>query len=149
VPRSGVYRSVATTWAGVGSLAGAAVFFALALTGGRGSVAAYVIGALLLVVAWRMWIAGFRVEADSVKVVTLFRSRRVSWSEIDHFAVMPLGTYPYVGYVVLRDGRKFGTFGLSASSRKAEANRLRVQRPVDALNQVLADRRASTGQSRG
>lgn len=132
-----VYRSLATAWAAVGALVGAAVFFALALTGGRGSIAAYVVGGLLLLVAWRMWISGFRVGTDDVTVATLFRSRRVSWSEIDQFVVLPLGTYPYVGYVVLRDGRKFGTFGLSGSARKTESNRLRVQRPIDELNAEL------------
>jgi hypothetical protein len=70
----------------------------------------------------------------------------VSWDEVDRFAVLPLGRFPYVGYVVLRDGRKFGTFGLSTSSRQTEANRLRVQRSVDDLNQVLAERREATGQ---
>jgi len=90
--------------------------------------------------------AGIRVGSDGVKVVTAFLSRRVSWDEVDRFAVLPLGRFPYVGYVVLRDGRKFGTFGLSTSSRQTEANRLRVQRSVDDLNQVLAERREATGQ---
>jgi hypothetical protein len=123
------------------------VFFGiLAITGGRGKIAALVGAVLLFLLAWRLWMAGIRVGSDGVKVVTVFLSRRVSWDEVDRFAVLPLGRFPYVGYVVLRDGRKFGTFGLSTSSRQTEANRLRVQRSVDDLNQVLAERREAAGQ---
>jgi len=80
-----------------------------------------------------------QIGAQDVKVVTFFATRRVPWSEIDHFAVMPLGRYPYVGYVVRRDGQKLPTFGLSTSSWAREGASL--QRPIDELNKVLADRR--------
>jgi hypothetical protein len=93
--------------------------------------------------SWRAWIAGIHIEADGVKVVGFLLSKRFRWEEVDHFEVLPLGRYPYVGHVVLRDGRHVGTYGIGAPARpksKAEQFRLQVQRPVDELNQVLADR---------
>jgi hypothetical protein len=96
-----------------------------------------------------MWMAGIHPDAHGMKIVTVFLSRQASWSEMDHFAVMPLGRFPYVGYVVLRDKRKFVTFGLSTSSRRTEANRLKVQRQIDEVNRVLADWRDAAGRSAG
>jgi hypothetical protein len=139
--RSHVYRSAGTRWAAVGSTGGAVVFLIVGLTGGRGQVAGMVIAALLLALAWRMSMVGIQVGDGGVRVVTLFLARRALWNDIDHFAVLPLGRFPYVGYVVMRDGRKFGTFGLSTSSRKTDQNRLQIQRPIDELNRVLANRR--------
>jgi hypothetical protein len=121
------------------------VFLIVGFTGGRGQVAALVIAALLLALAWRMSMVGIQVGDGSVRVATLLLSRRVLWSDIDHFAVLPLGRFPYVGYVVLRDGRKFGTFGLSTSSCKTDQNRRQIQRPIDELNRVLANRRDVAG----
>ena len=88
------------------------MFLIIGFTGGRGQVAGLVVAALLLALAWRMSMVGIQVGDGGVTVATLFLSRRVLWSDIDHFAVLPLGQFPYVGYVVMRDGRKFGTFGL-------------------------------------
>jgi hypothetical protein len=99
---------------------------------------------LCFLIAWRAWVTGIHVEADGVKVVGFLLSRRFRWEEIDHFAVLPLGGYPYVGHVVLHDGRQVGTYGIGAPGRpksKAEQFRLRVQRPVDELNQLLAEQR--------
>jgi hypothetical protein len=134
---------VGTFWAAIGSTVGGAGFLVVGVTAGRGRIAAFVAGALLLLAAWRAWGAGIRVGTDGVKVATLLLSRRVPWSDIDRFAVMPLGRYPYVGFVVLRDGRKFGTFGLSTSAGQSERKRLHVQRPIDELNEILGDRRAT------
>ena len=143
--RSHTYRSVGTFWAALGLTSGGVAFLALAATTGRGRTGVFVIAGVVLLAALRMWMSGIRVEADGVKIASVFLSRRVSWGEIDHFAVMPLGRFPYVGYVVLRDGRKFGTFGLSTSSRQSDANRLQVQRPIDELNRILGDRCGAGG----
>lgn len=92
---------------------------------------------------WRAWVIGIHAGMNGVKVVGFVFTKRFRWDEIDHFAVLPLGGYPYVGHVVLTDGRRVGTFGLSsagspASDAQAEKYRLQVQGPVDELNQVLA-----------
>jgi hypothetical protein len=142
-PGGHTYRSPGTLWAAVGGTTVAVVLLAIAATGVRGWVAVLVGGIAMLLLAWRMWMVGIRALADSVVVATFVGSRRFAWSEVDRFAVMPLGRYPYVGYVVLRDGRKFGTFGLSTSVRQNEKNRRRVQGPVDELNQVLEQHRGS------
>jgi hypothetical protein len=138
-----IYRAPGTLWAAVGGTGVAAVFLVIAATGVRGWVAVLVGGILMLLLAWRMWTVGVGVLTDGVVVATFLGSQRFAWNEIDHFAVMPLGRYPYVGYVVLRDGQKFCTFGLSTSVRQSEKQRLRVQRPVDELNQILDQHRGS------
>jgi hypothetical protein len=105
----------------------------------------FVLAPLCLLMSWRAWVAGIHVEADGVKVVGFLLSKRFRWEEIDHFAVLPLGGYPYVGHVVLRNGRQVGTYGIGAPGRpksKAQQFRLQVQRPIDELNQVLAERRS-------
>ena len=102
VGRGDVYRSSETGWAAVGSLAVGIVFAVVAASGGRGANVAGVGAVLLLLVAWRMSIAGIQVRRDGVRVGTAFSSKSVSWQDIDHFAVLPLGRFPYVGHVVLR-----------------------------------------------
>jgi hypothetical protein len=135
-----IYRSVATLWAAILSAMGGVAGLVLGTSVSRGQFVLFAGGALLLLVGCRMSLVGIRAGTDSVTVATLFSSRKVPWSNVDHFAVMPLGRYPYVGYVVLRDGRKFGTFGLSTNAGESETKRLHVQRPVDELNQMLASR---------
>lgn len=90
-----------------------------------------------------MSVVGIRVGSEGVKIATLFLTKSVTWPQVDHFAVLPIGRYPYVGHVVLRDGRKLGTFGLATSVRKSERNRLQIQRQVDQLTKILADERLS------
>lgn len=145
-PPHRVFRSVATMRAAVLGTAIAIGCVVLAVVPGRAQIAGFVFAPLFLLMTWRVWNAGIHVESDGVKIVTVFLSRRVRWQDIDHFAVMPFGRYPYVGHVVLLDGRKLGTFGLATSSRRTEANRLRVQWPIDQLNRILAEQRPAAGQ---
>src|SRR5438874_1972812 len=76
-----------------------------------------------VLVTWRIWVAGIHVETDGIKAVGFLLSRRFRWDEIDHFGVLPLGGYPYVGHVVLRDGRKVGTYGIGAPGRPKSKGR--------------------------
>lgn len=89
--------------------------------------------------ASRMWHVGIQLRPESVRIVTFYMSRRVAWGEIDHFAVLPLGRYPFVGFVVLRGGRKYGTFGLSTSSWAGDRGQAKIQLAIDELNAALAD----------
>ena len=114
---------------------GGAAGLVLGASVSRGQFVLLAGGALLLLVGCQMSLVGIRPGTGGVTVATLFLSRKVRWSDVSHFAVMPLGRYPYVGYVVLRDGRKFGTFGLSTNAGESETKRLHVQRPIDELNQ--------------
>jgi hypothetical protein len=134
-----VYRSGGTTLAAIGAAISTAVLLAVAILSQRGHVAAAAIAAILALMTWRTWNAGIQVEQDGVKVAPTLASRKVPWPEIDRFAVPPLGRHPYVGHVALRDGRRFGTFGLSTSSRKTEHNCLAIQRSIDNLNAALSD----------
>jgi hypothetical protein len=97
----------------------------------------------------RMVFVGIRPRANSVVVATFFGSRSVKWEDIDHFAVMPLGRYPYVGTVVCRTGRKLQTFGLSTSAwQGGEKSRTRIERPIDELNKVLDEHRSTAAAHR-
>lgn len=139
-----VYRSISTVRAATGCSVATIGFCVLAAVPGSSQGLGFVLAPLCLLMAWRAWAAGIHVTADGIKVVGFLLSRRFRWEEIDHFAVMPLGGYPYVGHVVLRDGRHVGTYGIGAPGRpkaKAEQFRRQVQRPVDELNQILAGAR--------
>jgi len=141
-----VYRSVSTGRWAAGTSVAAVGFCVLAVLPGKVHVAGFIGAPLFLLMAWRAWTAGIHVEADGVKIVGFLASRRVRWGDVDHFAVLPLGNYPFVGHVVLRDGRQFGTYGISAAARpksKAEQFRLQVQGPVDELNEVLGEQRGA------
>jgi hypothetical protein len=138
-----LYRSVSTVRAAVGLTAVVIVFGALAVVGPeRGRVAGGIAAAILLLAAWRVWIAGIRTEQRGIKIVAFLVTRRVAWDDIDHFAVLPLGQWPWVGHAVLRDGHRLPCLAISAAARpRSERRRLQVQGPVDALNAQLAKAR--------
>ena len=138
-----IYRSSSTARWAIGASVATIGFGVLAAVPGDSQSLGFVMTPLLVLISWRIWVVGIRVDANGIKVVGFFLSRRFRWVEIDHFAVLPLGGYPYVGHVVLRDGRKVGAYGIDSPGRpksKAEQFRLQVERPVDDLNQVLAER---------
>lgn len=143
VRRPRVYATSGTRFTAFASIATGIIFFLVALAGGRAHGVWFAAAAVMLLLAWRAWMVGIRVSSDGVTIANVVLSRRVPWDDIDHFAVMPMGRHPYVGHVVLRDGRSFGTLGIASSPRQNEAGRLRVQRPIDELNAVLAERRAA------
>jgi hypothetical protein len=147
-PHRRIYRSASTARWAIGGGVATAAFCVLAVVPTRTQGLGFVMAPLLLLMTWRTSVMGIYVEADEIKVVGFCLSRRFRWDEVDHFAVLPLGGYPYVGHVVLRDGRKVGTYGIGAPGRpksRAEHFRHQVQQPVDELNQVLAER-AGPGQ---
>jgi hypothetical protein len=91
-------RSVSTLRWGVISPVVTLGFIALAVFSSNGGrVVGAVFAALFIVMTWRVWVTGIRVEEDGIKVVGVLVSRRVAWRDIDHFAVLPLGNYPWVG----------------------------------------------------
>jgi hypothetical protein len=136
-----IYRSRSTTRWAIISTATAVGCAVIAFIPARIHVFGWVAGPLFLVAAWRMWASGIRVGDAGVRMVSYFGSRQVGWDEIDHFAVLPLGQYPYVGHVVLSDGRTIGCLALAAPGwPKRESSRLKVQEPIDELNQILAAR---------
>ena len=134
-----VYRSTATTWVAAGCTVGGGMLGLVARVAGPARLPATVAALVLLVAAWRLWNAGIQVGPKGVKVVALFLSRHVPWSEIDHFTARPLGRLPYAGQVVLRDGKRFGTLGLATPVRSTEQNRLGIQRRIDRLNRSLSE----------
>lgn len=140
--RGRVYRSAGTLRAALMVTAGVPVFIVLGLVKG-GLVVGLVIAGLLAILAWRFWHWGIRASADEVRVVTLFVTRTVRWDEIDHFYVGKFSSYPFAAYVLLRDGRKLVSAGISTSQPATEGHRRQVQGPVDDLNARLAEWRAT------
>ena len=142
-----LYRSVSTIRAAIGATVAVIVFVVSAVLPGKAQVVGYIFTPFFLLVAWRLWTGGIRTERGGVKVVRFFQTRHVAWDDIDHFAVLPLGNYPWVGHVVLRNGHRLPRLAIAAAARpRTERRRLQVQRPIDELNQALEDRRKAAKQ---
>jgi hypothetical protein len=141
--RSRLVRSVGTLRAAVGAMTSAVGCVALTLFG-KAPVLTAVFAAVLFLMSWRFWLLGIRVGPQGVNIVGLLGSRRVAWESVDHFAVGPYGGYRYVAHAVLRDGRDFACFGISAANGPNPARRrLEAQVPIDHLNAALAAWRTS------
>jgi hypothetical protein len=146
VPRT--VRSMSTLRAAIGGTVATLGFIALAVFDAKLRVQGITLAATSTVMTWRSWVAGIRIEPTGIKVVGFLLSRRFAWDKVDHFAVLPLGGYPYVGHAVLRGGLQVGMYGLGAPGRpksSAERFRLQVQGPVDQLNEALEQWRAEHG----
>jgi hypothetical protein len=122
----------------------------VAVVSGKGQIVGLIFGVPWLLLTLRAWSTGVHVDANGVKVVGFLLSKRVAWDSIDHFAVSPAGSSPYVGHIIRRDGRPpMPIVGLASAGRpksKLERFRLQAQEPVDELNRVLGDWRDASGQ---
>lgn len=105
------------------------------VTSGNGNFVWWIFVPFFLLMAWRVPSIGYRIGSTGVTMVSLFGSRDFNWKEIDHFAILPMGNYQNVGQVVLKDGRQYGTYGVSGA--RWEQSRQDVQRRVDELNNAL------------
>lgn len=134
-----IYRTAGTVRAAIGATAAVPVLLLLGATTGGANVVWFIFAPLVAVLAWRCWKLGIRTARDGVQIVGFFASRRVSWIQVERFAVEPLGSYPFVAHVVLRNGDHLPCLGLSSAARpNPDKKRLLVQEPVDKLNQLLA-----------
>jgi hypothetical protein len=132
-----VYRSAGTLRTAILVTAGVPVFTVIAFEVRGGLVVGLVLAALLALFAWRCWQWGISASANEVRVVTLFVTRTVRWDEIESFYVAPLSNYPFAAYVLLRDGRKLVSAGISTARPDTDGHRRQVQGPVDELNAML------------
>jgi hypothetical protein len=110
----------------------------LAVVPGRAQVGGYVGAPLFALCAWRAWQMGAHVDDGGVKVVGFLFSRHVAWADIERFAVMPAGRYPYVGHIMRFHGPPVIVMAISTSRGKTEKHRLEAQQPIDELNGLLA-----------
>ena len=140
-----VYRSISTVRSAVVSTVGAIAFGVVGVIPGNAQIFCAGFAVVLVLMAWRYWNLGVHLEAGGVKLFGFFRSTRVSWESIDRFDVLPRGIYPYVAHLIRNDGHQpMPVMGLGAPARpksRLESFRSQVQRPVDELNRVLAERR--------
>lgn len=63
---------------------------ALAVVPGKAQLAGVILAPVMLLLTWRSWSTGIRVDDKGVKVVTTLLSKRFPWSYVDHFEVRPL-----------------------------------------------------------
>ena len=141
--RPRVYRTIGTVHAAVAATAMTVGFVVLALVPGRAEVAGYVLAPLFALWTWPAWLMGVRVDDSGVKVTGYLLTKRIPWPDVERFAVMPAGNYPYVGHVIRTNGRRpVVIMGISTGRGKSEKHRLEAQKPIDQLNAALADWRA-------
>lgn len=149
--RNGPYRTIGTVRVKWGATAVIIVLPFVAIASGKIPVFWIIFGILWLVVTWRAWILGVYVEQDGVRIVQYMTTKPVAWEDIDHFAVLPAGNYPYAGQIIIRGRtRPLVIAGMGAAARpNPEAKRLQVQKPIDELNAILAEWREQTGHTAG
>ena len=147
-----VYRSVGTMRAAVLSTAGMVGIIVFAFVRSRGDeLLVSVVTMLSILWTWRSWTLGVYTDDRGITVRGVVRSKRIAWTDIDHFAVMPAGNYRFVGHVVPRDGRHPRPILSIAAANwpNPDKKQLQAQGPVDELNLALARWREATGQEQG
>jgi Bacterial PH domain len=108
---------------------------------GKADIAGIVWAPVWAVGSWRAWHRGLRVGDSGVTVVGLLVSRRIAWSDIEEFALLPAGRYPIVGHVVRTRGRAaVPIMGIIGSRGRPQT----AQRQIDELNDQLSTRRQET-----
>jgi len=136
--RSHVYRTIGTVHAAVASSVMTLGWVVLALIPGRAEIAGYVCAPLFAAWTWPAWRMGVRVDTEGVKVTGYLVTKRVYWRDVERFAVLPAGPYPYVGHLIRTGGRRpIVIMGISTGRGKTEKHRLEAQRPIDELNEQL------------
>jgi hypothetical protein len=125
-----------------------ALVVVLAAVPGPAEAVGYVFAPLWLIATWRGWRLGVHVEADGVKVVGFFASKRVPWNDIDRFELRPWQRYPYVGHVVLSGPRSaIPIAAITTAGGANDRHRRQAQEPIDRLNEALARWRSVNAQS--
>jgi hypothetical protein len=90
---------------------------------------------LLVWVSWRMFRIGVRVCANEAKIVNMFKTIAVPWTEIDRFEVSTSG--PIIGIAHLRSGERILLWGLAGPPNPATR--------IEELNAELRQRTAGPG----
>ncbi|HEY1778678.1 MAG TPA: PH domain-containing protein [Solirubrobacteraceae bacterium] len=84
---------------------------------------------------------GVHVEPGGVRIVNILRRHRLRWDEIERFDLAPAGVYPLAGRVVLKSGRGIPIEGITVPRLFTEQLKPNAQKPIDALNALLASAR--------
>ena len=120
-----------------------AAFAVIAAIPHRGQIAGFIFVGPFAYLAFRQWLFGVRVRDEGIIIGGLLWSRRVSWTEIDHFACESAGPYPFVGRLIPRGGKRpIILVGIDAGRRPTARSRADAQAKVDLLNAELARRRS-------
>lgn len=94
------------------------------------------IGLMLGMLAWGSRL-GLRVDRDGVRIINMRSRPRLRWDEIDRFELAPAGIYPFVGWVVLKEGRKIAITAIQVSRIWKQRSLRSAQATIDALNKLV------------
>jgi hypothetical protein len=95
---------------------------------------------------YRFFMAGAYATAEALRVVNLFNSISVPWTDIEGFSVGSYGRWPAVAIIELRNGTHLPLVAIRAVSWSAGANG-RVERTVRELERLRALRQGGGGTS--
>jgi hypothetical protein len=104
---------------------------------------------LIFAVVWGVWTwralqVGAYARNDDVKVVGFVFSRRIPWSAIESFAVMPAGRYKTVGHVVRKGHHPpIPIFAISPGGWRGKDPVGRAHRQIEQLNERLGEWRSA------
>lgn len=138
-----VYRTAGTVRGAFWVTAFAVIATVLAVIPGTTQVVGLIFFAPFWLWAVRLWRAGVRVGGEGIVVCGVVASKRIAWAEIDRFEIQPRGRWPFVGFIVFRDGRRplpvssLSTPGQPKSRWPEFREQVAVQ--VSALNAILAE----------
>jgi hypothetical protein len=135
-----VYRSLDAVRGAAIATIFAIVFVVLAVLPGRTEIPAIIWTPIWVIGTWRAWQRGVHLGKGGVTVVGLLATKRIPWTDIERFALMPAGRYPNVGHVVRSNGRPaVPVLAILASRDRPED----AQRTIDTLNDELAKHRVA------
>ena len=146
-----VIRARAQQWGIVVSAAVCSVFILLMALGmatrptavqPAAAIAGVVVGGGGLAWGWfglvRLARSGIYIDTTGLTVRNPFRSRKLSWRDIDEVRLEPLPPSQLTGYVLTRTGERIRVFGVQV--RNASARRSMAEL-IDALNHEIVRRR--------
>jgi hypothetical protein len=105
-----------------------------------------VVAAAMSFGAYRFFMAGAYATAEALRVVNLFCSVSVPWTDIEGFSVGSYGRWPAVAIIELRNGTQLPIVAIRANSWRAGA-KSRVERTVRELERLRALRQGGGGAS--
>jgi hypothetical protein len=132
-------------WAATAGLV-SLVFLAVATAGGGGP-AAWVLAAILALLAWRYWVIGIVADAAGLRVVSILRSRTASWSDVRNISIDRFRFAPLAVGVELDSGEVLTTEALVLSGQFVDRKRQRLEQLAAPLIELFEQHRTKEPKS--
>lgn len=94
------------------------------------------------ILAVRLALVSVTANSEGVCIRGFVRTRRLGWSEIDHFSLGRLGLFPAVGIAYRKQGRPIAMTAIELAKVTTRKERAITQGMIDELNQMLAEQQA-------